>query len=135
MVRDPEVAMREFTLEEIRMLVEQEREMDAGTVPFVMLGGHRMAMTPEAMQHFGLTVGQSISHEINMAILKFQIEWLTDKIAEQNAQKISDKEFNAAIDAPFVEEDQSADSCGPSPGIGRGREAATTPLDNESGLS
>ena len=48
---------------------EQIRE-----IPFVMLDeGQRMPMTKEAMKHFGLTQGQTITDQIFRAILRFKI--------------------------------------------------------------
>ena len=63
-----------LTDEQIRMLAEAEREMDAGTVSFVRWGSQRVLTTPECMKHFGLQQGQAISDEIWRAIQSFNIE-------------------------------------------------------------
>ena len=58
-----------LTTEEIRMLAKVERQMDAGEVPFVVCGGHRMTVQQVVMEELGLESGQTVSHEIAGAIL------------------------------------------------------------------
>jgi tyrosine-protein phosphatase YwqE len=59
--------------EEIRSLAKVERMMDAGNVPFVKLDGQRIMMTPEAMEHFELRSGQTITDVIFLAVLEFNL--------------------------------------------------------------
>ena len=60
---------RKLTTEEIKMLAEVERQMDAGEVPFVVWGGRRMTVRQLVMDELGLETGQTVSHEIAGAIL------------------------------------------------------------------
>ena len=60
---------RKLTTEEIKMLAEVERQMDAGEVPFVVWGGQRMTVRQLVMDELGLETGQTVSHEIAGAIL------------------------------------------------------------------
>ncbi len=55
--------------EEIRILAELERQMDAGEVPFVVWAGNRMTVQQIIMDELGLESGQTVSHEIAGAIL------------------------------------------------------------------
>lgn len=77
----------EFTVEQLRMLAEQEREMDAGRVPFVRLRDQRMAMTASAMAEFGLKAGQTINDQIFMGILRFNLAELRFNLAEMEREQ------------------------------------------------
>lgn len=54
----------------------------------VTLGGHILLMTDSAMEHFGLRQGQSITPELHIEILKFNIAECQRKIAEQQEDEI-----------------------------------------------
>ena len=73
----------QLTDEHVRMLAEQDRDMDSGRQAFVMNKGQRWAMIPEAMEHFGLVSGQSASDAVIMAVLRFNLEHCQHKIAEK----------------------------------------------------
>lgn len=75
----------EFTTEEIRYLGEMERRMDRGEVPFVMVNSRRVAITHDAVTEFGLEQGQTITREIFIAVLNFQIATLVARIAVNKA--------------------------------------------------
>ena len=64
----------ELTDEQIQMLAEVERMMDAGEMPFVIYGGQRAAVDAELMKRFGLKQGQTINDQIWRAILQTKIE-------------------------------------------------------------
>lgn len=72
-----------LTLEELRMLANQEREMDSGAQPFVLYAGHRLAVTPEAMQHFGLVSRQTINAAVFEALLRHNVEVCRQAIGAQ----------------------------------------------------
>ena len=59
---------RKLTTEEIRILAEAERLMDAGKAPFVLYAGGRMLVRPVVMEELGLETGQTISDTIARAI-------------------------------------------------------------------
>lgn len=61
---------RNFTTEEIRMLAQVERDMDAGKIPFVLWGGSRLTVNPTVMEELGLAAGQAVSDQIAGAILE-----------------------------------------------------------------
>lgn len=63
-----------LTNEQVQMLAELDRDMDAGKVAFVRLNGNRLAMTPETMSYFKLAVGQSISAAAFEAIQRYNLE-------------------------------------------------------------
>jgi hypothetical protein len=82
----------ELTHEQICMLAEVERKMDAGEMPFVLWHGNRAAMDKETMDHFRLTQGQTITDVIWKAILEFNIASCQDKIAERTVSDWMDRE-------------------------------------------
>ncbi len=53
---------QKLTTEEIKMLAEVERQMDAGEVPFVVWAGNRMVVQQIVMDELGLESGQTVSH-------------------------------------------------------------------------
>ena len=65
--------LRNFTVDEIKSLAEQERRMDRGEQPYVMHHGRRMAVIPEVMDELGLEVVQTISDAVNIAISQASI--------------------------------------------------------------
>ncbi len=70
-----------YTTEQIRMLAEVERKMDAGEQPFVLYGGHRLAVNPATMAHLALAQGQTISDAIALAVAKHNVEMIEAEIA------------------------------------------------------
>jgi hypothetical protein len=64
--------MRDFTKDEIKLLAECERMMDAGA-PFVRLNNERIMCRKECMEEFGLERGQTITDTIFREILKWNI--------------------------------------------------------------
>lgn len=71
-------------LDVLRGLAKQEREMDAGTQPFVRdEGGRRWSVTPEVMEQLGLVSGQTASHALITGILKATIASLEEQIKNQ----------------------------------------------------
>lgn len=70
-----------LTVEQIRMLAELERGMDAGKVPFVIYRDGRAAMDNECLTHFGLTQGQTVNDEIWRAIQEWNLERCQREIA------------------------------------------------------
>ena len=59
-----------MTLEQMKILAEAERQMDAGAVPFVVCQGSRMIVDPLVMEEFGLQAGQTISPVMVVKILE-----------------------------------------------------------------
>jgi len=80
-----------FTIEQIRMLAENEQRMDEGSQPFVILNGRRCAFKQDVMDFLELEQGQTISEEIFMAGLRANIDFLNVAIAEQ---KMNDEAGN-----------------------------------------
>jgi len=78
-----------FTVEQLRMLVEQEREMDAGRVPYAYVEGctQRASMRPKIMEMLGLETGQKVSSVIFMEILKLNIQECEQEIAYRDLLK------------------------------------------------
>jgi len=60
--------MEDLSIEEIRMLAEAERQMDAGELAYVVGPGGRLVVQPEIMERFGLEAGQTVSTELCVAI-------------------------------------------------------------------
>ena len=69
----------------IRILAALARRMDAGNVPFVIAHGERLALTREAMEHFGLAQGQTVSNTILCAAIEYQMDILRAEIALEAA--------------------------------------------------
>ncbi len=80
--------MRKLTHEEIKILAECERKMDAGKTPHVVVDGHRFAVNDEILEHFGLQNRQTVTNVIITAILEFNIERLKKEIMDEEAKKI-----------------------------------------------
>jgi hypothetical protein len=74
-----------FSNEQIRMLAEAERKMDAGETPWVRLGNERVMVSALVMEELGLEQGQTITDEIFRAILRANIAALEIEIAARNA--------------------------------------------------
>jgi len=77
-----------LSVEEIRMLADQERRMDSGELPFVNSPGGRMSVSPEVMAELGLAAGQTVSWPIMQAILEatlasLQAHMALDKAVQQ----------------------------------------------------
>ena len=77
----------DLTIEQIRLLAEQERSMDSGQTPFVRVPGstQRMSVMPEVMEELGLVSGQTVSDMIVVAIMQAQIGVLKAQIAMRDA--------------------------------------------------
>ena len=78
-----------FSDEEIKILAECERKMDANQVEWVVNGNSRIMLISGTLAHFGLAQGQTINNTIfeailirNIEICKQQIAAETDKILE-----------------------------------------------------
>lgn len=82
---DPE--MREFTLEELRIIADVEHKMDTGEIKFVVLDGQRMCIDDDTLTHFGLVAGQTVSWPLMTAIIKHKIAECERRIAEEAAPK------------------------------------------------
>ena len=79
-----------LSTEEIRMLAQVERDMDAGNQPFVICHGQRWAFTSDILEDNGVESGQTVSPVIIEALLKSSIASLNAKIAITEA-RISSK--------------------------------------------
>ena len=53
-----------LSIDDIRALAKQERDMDSGALPFVLSQGERLAVIPEVMKHLGLESGQVRSGQV-----------------------------------------------------------------------
>lgn len=71
--------------EQIRMLAQVERDMDAGKLDYVQLNGKRVVVSAKAKEHFGLRTGQTINSNIFGALLEFNLADVQAAIALQNA--------------------------------------------------
>ena len=70
-----------LTTEQIRMLAQAERQMDAGEVPFVVAAGERLIVRPVVMEELGLETGQTVSNTLVLAILKANLAALRVDVA------------------------------------------------------
>ncbi len=71
-----------LTLDEIRMLAEQERIMDSGEQPFVLdTHRNRWSVSAEVMEELGLVSGQGVSHAIITAIVEAHLASIQARIA------------------------------------------------------
>jgi hypothetical protein len=75
-----------FTNEEVALLAECERKMDAGEIPFVMMGGVRLATNREVMEELKLVQGQTVTPFIHHRMLEIQIALLQAKLAIERAR-------------------------------------------------
>lgn len=73
-----------LTEAETVILANLDRQIDSGEVPFVMLDGTRVAVTPRAMKHFALAPSQTIDDEQFAALLRFNIDDTLRQIAERD---------------------------------------------------
>ena len=77
-----------LTIEDIRMLAEQERKMDSGEQPHVLdKDRNRWAVSLEIMEELGLKSSQSVSGAIITAILEANIASIQARIAVDAAAK------------------------------------------------
>ena len=83
-----------FSAKEIRLLVDMERRMDSGEVPFIYVKGseQRCSMDPAHMAALGLTKGQIVSIDLWIEILKFKIEQCDRAMAHKQVQEVLDDE-------------------------------------------
>lgn len=79
-----------MTAEELRLVIDLERRIDAGEVPYVYVAGlrERQAMDRACMEALGLKTGQTVSRGLWVEILKFKIEQLDRIIAHQQVKEI-----------------------------------------------
>ncbi len=61
---------QKLTNEQIRMLAQAERQMDAGELPFVVCMGRRLIVQPMVLEELGLESGQTVSDTIVLAIME-----------------------------------------------------------------
>lgn len=83
-----------FTVKELRMLVDLERKMDANEVPWVRVEGcrQRALMRQDIMNALGLITGQTISMTIYGEILRINLEQCEAEIAYERGQKLIEEE-------------------------------------------
>ena len=74
----------QLSLEEIRGLALQQREMEAGRQPFVLSGGDRFAFPLDVLQRLGLESGQVVGRVLLCEIIRTNILDL-QKRREENA--------------------------------------------------
>jgi hypothetical protein len=79
----------EFSDEDISMLAEVERRMDAGDTPYVILNGERVAMFQDVMDDLGLKKGQTITRVIFHHILLKNLAKCEAQLVILNASKNS----------------------------------------------
>ena len=80
-----------LSLEEVRRLALLERQMDEGTLAYVVYQGERCAMMPDVLEHLGLKSGQQVSSTIFHEIIKTNLAFLQRQIDEQEAKVEGDK--------------------------------------------
>ena len=76
--------VRNFTVEEVRMLADVERRMDVGEQPYVVNTSGRLAVSPEVMSELGLVSGQSASPTLCLAIVTASLASMEATIALGN---------------------------------------------------
>ena len=76
-----------FTIEEIRMMAEQERAMDSGIQPYVLeMNRNRWVVCPSVMEEFGLETGQTVSDTLSLAITEAHLASLKATVALDGAK-------------------------------------------------
>ncbi len=70
-----------LTTEQIRMLAQAERQMDAGEISFVVCAGRRLIVRPVLMEELGLETGQTVSDTLVLAILEANLAALRADVA------------------------------------------------------
>ncbi len=70
-----------LTTEQIRMLAQAERQMDAGEISFVVCAGGRLIVRPVVMEELGLETGQTVSDTLVLAILEANLAALRADVA------------------------------------------------------
>ncbi len=70
-----------LTTEQIRMLAQAERQMDAGEISFVVCAGRRLIVRPVVMEELGLETGQTVSDTLVLAILEANLAALRADVA------------------------------------------------------
>lgn len=63
----------QFSLADIRILAKSERDMSAGTQPFVLNHGLRFAFPGEVLKHLGIETGQDVSDTLLIEIMQANI--------------------------------------------------------------
>ena len=75
-----------LTTEQIRMLAQAERQMDAGEISFVVCAGGRLIVRPVVMEELGLETGQTVSDTLVLAILEANLAALRADVALAGAK-------------------------------------------------
>ena len=74
-----------MNLEEMKILAQCERDMDAGKVMYVVHKGQKMLVPKEVMDHFELQVGKTVSAEMVLIIIKKNMSLLREKMDSKKA--------------------------------------------------
>lgn len=84
----------ELSVEDLRSLIELERKMDRGEVPYIYVEGcgSRAAMDPAAMTALGLETGQVVPLAIWVQILELKIRDCEAALAHQRLAEIEAEE-------------------------------------------
>ena len=75
-----------LTTEELHMLAEAERQMDAGEIPFVVWGANRMIVRPIVMDELRLKTGQTVSDTLAGAIMEAHLAAIQADVALAGAK-------------------------------------------------
>jgi hypothetical protein len=91
-----------MNIQQIRMIAQAERLMDAGEIPWVWSVGpygqkERLSVAPDVMETLGLEQGQSVNSIIVNAIAELSIQILKDRI-DETIQKIEDEQLTDDFD-------------------------------------
>ncbi len=85
-----------LTTQDMQLLAQAERDMDAGLVPFVVLNGMRNLVSADTMSELGLVSGQQVTPSMMTAIIKksladMQAELAIIKAKDSISQRITGK--------------------------------------------
>ena len=79
-----------LSVDDIRMLAEQERGMDSGKVAFVKdKDGRRWSVSLEVMEELGFESGQTVSDSLITAMIEAEIASIQARIALDKAAKVT----------------------------------------------
>lgn len=76
--------MIELTIEQIRGLVQLERDMESGKQPFVVHDGLKWAYPAEVLEECDCKPGQSVSGPLLIAIMMINLKFIQEKIEKQD---------------------------------------------------
>lgn len=77
-----------LTIDEIKGLVQVQQMMDSGEIAFVFdAQNQRFAVISEAMAEFGLVQGQTITDQIQLEIMRFNVSHMRAKVEIQKAME------------------------------------------------